>query len=151
MSNSDTNHCRAMLQQIHQELKDQGFDDPDQDINGGDFVEYGGQLFEDLTMVLTSEGIPTMAQRWVDLYQEWQDSELTSTHDFGDWLDKVHQGERDTLTWIASWDARPVDACLQADKRRATAFSIMDFSDGSIAIKRNFGDTLEQRTWMVAS
>lgn len=43
------------LQQIHDELKTMGFGDPDQDINGGDFVEYGGQLFEDITKALAEQ------------------------------------------------------------------------------------------------
>ena len=146
---SDIRHgAPVTLAQIHQELKDMGFDDDDQCINGGDFVEYGGQLFADLCVFLAQ---PTMAERWVARYNEWQDSELTSAYDFGDWLDKAHPGERETLTWIANWDSRPVDGQLKADPRRATSFAVMDFGDGSIAIKRGFGNDLERRTWMVAS
>uniref|UniRef100_A0A6M3KG89 Uncharacterized protein n=1 Tax=viral metagenome TaxID=1070528 RepID=A0A6M3KG89_9ZZZZ len=188
---------------LHQELKGMGFGDDDQDINGGDFVEYGGQLFEDLGKALIEENAfytrylkalratrdslanwmeiqadedardydaealrladevlagaplppPTMAERWVKLYQAWQDDAENQVYEFGEWLDQYHEGERETLTWIASWDARPVDGQLKADPRRATAFAVMDFGDGSIAIKRawaTIGDEGDRR-WMVAS
>lgn len=93
---------------------------------------------------------PTMAERWVKLYEAWQDDAENQVYDFPEWLDQYRPGERETLTWIASWDARPVDACLKADPRRATAFAIMDFGDGSIAIRRSPGYEHDPQ-WMVAS
>ncbi len=50
--------AHEFIVQLNADLTDLGFDDPDQEIDGGDFVEYGGLLFQDVQAYLRSTGLP---------------------------------------------------------------------------------------------
>jgi hypothetical protein len=82
----------------------------------------------------------SMAAKWVELYDEWLATDIDNNPtqaDFVDWLYDVKKHPRDDIYWISTWDARPVDQAGRASATDARSYSIMDFSDGSIAIQRN--------------
>ena len=118
MSNEN---CRALLESVHEELTNMGFN-ADDSIDGGDFVEYGGKLYVDIGEAIERDmeaTPPTMAERWVRLqeqHEDWYKEKPGNNLDFDEWLDQDRPEERETLTWIASWDARSVDARLKADR-----------------------------------
>jgi hypothetical protein len=87
----------------------------------------------------------SMAERFVTYYAAWQEAGAGAddgSENFWTWIRA--QYPNDDLACVSNWDARERDVPRDWD---VTSYAVIDFDDGSIAIRRNVG---ERRAWMVA-
>ena len=79
---------------------------------------------------LTIQRTATMAERWVKAYREWSESDTEERF-----------SPPEDVFYLAAWKTK-VD-------RSSLSYSIMDFEDGSMAIRRDH--EMMDTAWMVAA
>lgn len=88
----------------------------------------------------------SMATLFVQYYADWHDSDADNQSDFHDHLkarDLLGDGDGQ-ISFLSWWHCLPLDRPIAS----VTDYAVMDFHDGSIAVRRNHGDELR---WLVAA
>lgn len=96
-------NCAALCAEAFTELEGMGFNNPDQDINGADFVEYGGRLFNDIREALEKDGLREPEPPEPDQYSHWPSHVQCEEHGTRRIFLLQHEAERAHSTKDEIW------------------------------------------------
>jgi hypothetical protein len=90
----------------------------------------------------------SMAEMFVSFYNEWDNSDLT-VPSFFDFLKNTNRIglDDDQICFLQFWSTRPVLENRDKFADVICDYAVMDFEDGSIAIRRNHD---RESNWLVA-